>query len=72
MGRAAPFDEGELGMGRTTEEDAAAAYANGKGPHERVEATLSPRILELILRFTVLDGTATFNPATFARSPLPQ
>jgi hypothetical protein len=58
-------------MGRPTEDDAAAAHANGKGPHKPAEATLSPWILELILRFTLLDGTATFDPATFARAPLP-
>jgi hypothetical protein len=58
-------------MGRPTEDDAVAPQTNGKGPHTPAEATLSPLILELILRFTLLDGTATFDAATFARAPLP-
>ena len=58
-------------MGKMTEDDAAAPYANGKSSHKPAEATLSPWILELILRFTLLDGTATFDAATFARAPLP-
>jgi hypothetical protein len=57
-------------MGLPTENDAA-PHANGKGSHQPSEATLSPWILELILRFTLLDGTVTFDAATFARSPLP-
>jgi hypothetical protein len=59
-------------MGRKTEDDTAAAHGNGKGRHHPAESTLSPWILELILRFTLLDGTATFDAAAFARSPLPQ
>jgi hypothetical protein len=58
-------------MGRATEDDAAVGHANGHKPDAPVEATMSPWILELIRRFTLLDGTVTFDPVTFARRPLP-
>jgi hypothetical protein len=58
-------------MGRTTEDDTAAAHANGHNPDAPVEPTLSPWILEIIRRFTLLDGTVKFDPVTFARGPLP-
>lgn len=50
-------------------EDGAARYANGNSSHEQIEPTLSPWILELILRFTLLDGTA-LDLAGLARRPL--
>ena len=56
-------------MGGTNVE-ADAASANGRG-NESVEATaLSPWIVELILRFTLLDGSMTFDLAALARRPL--
>jgi hypothetical protein len=58
-------------MGQPTEDDNAAAHANGKGPHTPLEATLSPWIMELIQKFTLHDGTATFDRAAFASSRLP-
>ena len=59
-----------LGMGGSTNADASAASPNGRGS-EPVEATaLSPWILELILRFTLLDGSMTFDLAALARRPL--
>ena len=55
-------------MGESTNGDAASG--NGRGS-ERVEATaLSPWILELILRFTLLDGSMKFDLAALARRPL--
>jgi hypothetical protein len=56
-------------MGGGTNVEADAASANGKS--EPGEATaLSPWILELILRFTLLDGSMTFDLAALARRPL--
>lgn len=56
-------------MGRGMNADANAASSNGRG--EPVESTgLSPWILELILRFTLLDGSMTFDLAALARRPL--
>jgi hypothetical protein len=58
-------------MERGTEDYAQAANGNGAGPHKPVEATqLSPRIRDLILRFTLLDGSGTFDLAALARRPL--
>ena len=57
-------------MGGSTNADATGMSANGKGS-EPVEASLSPWILELILRFTLLDGAFTFDRAALARRPLP-
>jgi hypothetical protein len=71
LGPAALSVEG-TGMGRNTEGDAAAAHTNGAEPHKPVERTqLSPRIRELILRFTLLDGSATFDRTALERGPLP-
>jgi hypothetical protein len=61
-------------MGADTNADAAPTSANGtngKGSAPVVETALSPWILELILRFTLLDGATTFDPAALARRPLP-
>ena len=57
-------------MGSRMNADGSAASANGRGS-EPVEAiALSPWILELILRFTLLDGSMTFDLAALARRPL--
>jgi hypothetical protein len=57
-------------MGEGTNGNAVSASANGRGS-EPVESTaLSPWILELILRFTLLDGSMKFDLAALARRPL--
>ena len=58
-----------MGLGRGNENEAAAVpYTNGKSRHEPGEATMSPWIMDLIRRFTLLDGTALDLPA-LARRP---
>jgi hypothetical protein len=55
-------------MGEGT--NGATAPTNGR-VHKPVEATaLSPWILKLILRFTLLDGSMTFDRAALARQTL--
>ena len=58
-----------LGMDRGTNDAAPRAYTNGKGRHDPAEATMSPWIMDLIRRFTLLDGTALDLPG-LARRPL--
>ena len=59
-------------MGADTNADAAGTSANGMNGRRLepvVETALSPWILELILRFTLLDGAMKFDPAALARQP---
>jgi hypothetical protein len=52
-------------------DDTPRAHTNGSGRLTPPEAThLSPWILDVIRRFTLLDGSGTFDLAALARRPL--